>query len=177
MTIRGEGSVVITCANCGKEKSVFVSRVKYGDEGKYGYGKNKFCSRSCANSYNNRGKKNPMYGRRGEDSPTFGKRASNWKGGRKKERGYVLLYRPEHPHAVRGYVREHRLVMEKKLGRYLEKSELVHHLDHIKDDNREENLMLMGSKSVHGKLHGRPRGIPMHPNTRKSLEKLGRTFK
>lgn len=77
-----------------------------------------------------------------------------WKGGRWKSRGYLNVYRPDHPHASpRGYVREHRLVMEAHLGRILLPSEVVHHINGICDDNRIENLMLFSSNTGHMKNH------------------------
>ena len=67
--------------------------------------------------------------------------------------GYVRLLRPEHPfHDNRGYVKEHRLVMEEYLGRYLTKDEIVHHINEDPSDNRIENLQLM-TRAEHVKLH------------------------
>ena len=67
-----------------------------------------------------------------------------WKGGRTIDfHGYVLLHIRDHPRAHSGYVKEHILVMEKHLGRYLARDELVHHINNNKKDNRIENLQLM----------------------------------
>ena len=73
-----------------------------------------------------------------------------WKGGKIKNNGYIMLYRPNHPFRDKhNYVMEHRLVMEQMLGRYLQPGERVHHINGIKDDNRIENLELWTGN--HGK--------------------------
>jgi hypothetical protein len=81
----------------------------------------------------------------------------NWNGGTTRRDGYVLRRAPSHPAAVNGYVLEHRLVMEQKIGRYLRDEEIVHHINHVRDDNRPENLMLLIGQAEHSRLHGEER--------------------
>ena len=58
-------------------------------------------------------------------------------------RGYVRVYRPDHPNAVGlGWVYEHVLVMSQLLARPLYPDEQVHHRNGQRDDNRAENLEL-----------------------------------
>jgi uncharacterized protein (DUF1330 family) len=84
-----------------------------------------------------------------------GSKNPNWKGGRHSEKkGYVFVLAKGHPHPkFGGYVYEHRLVMEKHLGRYLKPSEVVHHINGNKKDNRIENLQLFKSNRDHANHH------------------------
>ena len=85
-----------------------------------------------------------------------------WKSGRRKSKGYIYIYFSEHPNCTKsGYVFEHRFVMEKYLGRYLTKIEVVHHRGikfkigtiENKQDNRIENLKLFENDTEHKKYH------------------------
>ena len=68
----------------------------------------------------------------------------------RKGSGYMLVYVPDHPNATcGGYVLEHRLVMEKKLGRYLTREEVVHHLDDNPANNHPDNLELFANNGLH----------------------------
>ncbi len=83
--------------------------------------------------------------------PAKGDKRHWQKGGRTVDKnGYVLLRVPAHPQANEsGYVREHRLVMEQVLGRYLLPTETVHHRNADHADNRPENLELFASNGSH----------------------------
>jgi hypothetical protein len=97
-----------------------------------------YCSKECHNEY--------------MKSLTGAKRYNFSKDGRMySTHGYVLL-RCNHPHAHKGWYYEHRLVMEKKLGRQLETWELIHHKNGIVTDNRPENLELT-TMEYHCKAH------------------------
>ena len=84
-----------------------------------------------------------------------GKNNPRWKGGKIYDKcGYVFVWKPNHPMSNGiGYVREHRLIMEKKLGRYLTKTEIVHHRNEKIDDNRLKNLILFDTNGEHAKKH------------------------
>lgn len=102
------------CKNCGKEFQDYKCRKKV------------FCSRDCQLKFQS------------------GKNHYHWKGGVViSGGGYRMVYCPTHPAAGKSkHVREHRLIMEQYLGRYLLPNEIVHHKNKDKQDNRIENLEL-----------------------------------
>ena len=82
---------------------------------------------------------------------------NGWGHQKKLKNGYIIAYAPKHPKAHKdGYVLLHRLVAEYQLGRYLSEDETVHHMNHIRDDNRIENLLVMKKKD-HMSMHMKER--------------------
>lgn len=94
----------------------------------------KFCSAKCISTGENNGR---------------------WIGGKQiNSQGYILIYSPNHPYkSINNNVLEHRLVMENKIGRFLNPVEQIHHINGIKHDNRIENLILCKNNSEHMKYH------------------------
>lgn len=109
--------IKIFCKTCKKEFWVYRYRAKSA----------KFCSSKCFGLDNTRKK---------------GPEALHWKGGRvKTAKGYIWI------RIKNRYVYEHRLVMEKILGRKLKRFEHVHHVNGNKADNGKENLELIDGRS------------------------------
>jgi hypothetical protein len=84
----------------------------------------------------------------------FGERNSFWNGGVTIDKnGYILQRCTGHPFSnTAGYVRQHRLVMENHLKRFLLPTEVVHHIDGNKQNNKIENLELFSSNAEHLKI-------------------------
>ena len=83
-------------------------------------------------------------------------KSTSWKGGKvKNNHGYVkILLAPKHPRAdSSGYVLEHILVVEKRIGRFLANAERVHHDNENKSDNSDSNLVLCENTKHHRLLH------------------------
>lgn len=72
--------------------------------------------------------------------------------------GYVYEFCPTHPHALYGMVKQHRLVMECHLGRFLERKERVHHRNKRRWENTLDNLELYSSQAEHMRDHWARRG-------------------
>jgi hypothetical protein len=124
---------------------------------KINQGKGKYCSRQCADQCNTKIGKAPyrFVSPKGVTPPHFrtyiGKENYNWKGGKYLDKdGYVMVLSKKHPNCnARGYVQEHRLVVEELMGRHLKASEQVHHIDGNKKNNHPLNLMVFSSVSAH----------------------------
>jgi len=75
------------------------------------------------------------------------------KEGSTKRGGYVFVLNPKR--SLEGqprYLQEHRVIMERLLGRKLKYNECVHHVNEIRDDNSIENLKVM-TLGNHTALH------------------------
>jgi hypothetical protein len=85
-------------------------------------------------------------------------RSHKWAGGRKViQGGYIKVILPaNHKYLCMAdsnrFVLEHRLVMAYRMGRPIDRSETVHHVNGNRSDNRIENLQLMRSSHVRGEV-------------------------
>lgn len=77
------------------------------------------------------------------------KHSANYKWWHLSTHWYVLIYHPYHPRSMSNMVYEHILVAEKYLWRFLNKWEIVHHINEIRNDNRPENLYIFKDTSSH----------------------------
>lgn len=103
------------------------------------YAQQKYCSKKCEVA---------------DDIMRPLERTHNGKPAKKDTRGYILLWEPDHPGCgCRGWKPEHRMMVEKHLGRVLVPTEHVHHKNGIKDDNRLENLEVL-NENDHAKITG-----------------------
>lgn len=132
-----------------------------------------FCSRSCANSFNNIGKNRhsiptkhqptcEMCGTKVSAGVTRCRSHSIRPPRTRRDKiinnGYYYIMVEGHPAGLKrhGYVGEHVLIIEKNIGRYLEEGEVVHHIDENPLNNNIENLLLL-TKADHMRLHSQSR--------------------
>lgn len=111
--------VVKACARCGAEMTLKPSQAS-----------RQYCSKACDTT----AKIVRPTGRTHNGRPVL-----------LNSQGYYTVYEPDHPfaHKTNGRVLEHRLVVERRLGRYLTTNEHVDHINQIKTDNRDENLQVL----------------------------------
>jgi hypothetical protein len=82
-----------------------------------------------------------------------GEKNSNWKGGRRFSRGYLML-RIRSGNRRYPYTMEHILIAETAIRRQLKRGEMVHHINGDRTDNRSVNLLVC-TVSYHKWLHNR----------------------
>lgn len=73
--------------------------------------------------------------------------------------GYRQIRMPDHPRAHRGngYVFEHILVAENALGKFLPPGAVIHHVNEVRSENRNDNLVICQDAIYHSLIHRRKR--------------------
>lgn len=130
--------------NCDECGHLFLDR-KYKAKGKKGGSGKHYCSRSCSNRATVRVQDLSHlkpFERKKNETP------HNFKGRHSHSHGYVVVSGNKQVQL------EHRLVMERHLGRPLKREEVIHHINGEKTDNRVENLEVL-SQSEHSLKHWR----------------------
>lgn len=136
----------VCCNECGKKIKRYRSHIR----------KNNYCSVKCSakNTYIQKGQqlsKKTQFVR--------GEKPHNYKGwqltkSRETGRYYKLIHMPSHPNATKGgYVREHRLVMERVLGRLLHDDEVVDHINRFDTLNNDPSNLRIMKKKDHDRMN------------------------
>ncbi len=124
--------VAVECTNCKKTIYRWPSGLK---NRKYG----NMCSNKCIGLF--------------RTQHLVGSLGANFQGGYSFDRKYIDVSAHWHPNKKNNNtVYLHRLIMEVKLGRFLEEGEIVHHKDGNKENNHWDNLEVM-FQSQHATEH------------------------
>lgn len=132
-TTNGNRHLSLKC-KCGRE---FISSPRNIISGRA-----KFCSKKCLYKYRTR-PSGLRYNIKVNNTGWFKKILGKYI----DEKGYYRITMKNNKH-----IREHRLIMEKYIGRKLKVNEVVHHINGVKTDNRVENLELM-TANKHNMIH------------------------
>ena len=119
----------------------------------------KLCECGCGQKTNIRRRKPNRYinGHRSKVQPTM-MESHAWKGGIHYIKGRCLVYNPKHPQANSvGYILRYRITAEKALGKSLPTLSVVHHIDGIKDNDNNDNIVICENDGYHQLLHQRQR--------------------
>lgn len=79
---------------------------------------------------------------------------------RPTKEGYVLIK------TERGWQLKHRAMMEQRIGRRLRRGEQVHHDNEVRDDNRDDNLILT-TATIHAQYHFAMNGGTINPGRKR----------
>jgi hypothetical protein len=154
---------IVICEFCNKEREI-PKRTAITKEAKA----NKHRCKSCSTRMKQQGKK---YSEEHKKNIRTSLRKVHNGGIRHNQgRGYRQLivddYHPRKKDRKGGnYIFEHILVVEKSIGRFLEKHEIVHHIDKDKQNNNIENLHLFSGKD-------NKESSQMHNAAHESLEQI-----
>ena len=86
--------------------------------------------------------------------PFFTKTKRGYGNGTKTRYGYITI----------NDVMEHRIIAEKALGKKLPKTSVIHHVNGIRSDNRNHNLVICPNEAYHRLLHIRQNALDKSGN-------------
>lgn len=140
--------IELNCVKCGSTFSTYPSRVKAG--------RGKYCGRACSDSVTLIRPDRLIGSATQFIKGTEPHNKQGWRFAKSRPNGrtYKLIYMPEHPNATKaGYVREHRLVMERVLGRLLKADEVVDHINRFDTLNNDPSNLRVMQKVEHDRAN------------------------